>query len=107
VAKGVAVSGIFDLRPLCHTSINAALGLDVDSALASSPAFKTPGAGTRLVTVVGEAESDEFHRQNTLIAEAWAPHGIAVDHHVVAGANHFTVIAPYADETSALVEACL
>jgi arylformamidase len=59
------------------------------------------------VTVVGETESSEFHRQTTVIAEAWAPHGIPIDHLVVPGADHFTVIAPYSDEASALVEACL
>ena len=107
VTKGVPVSGLFDLRPLVTTSLNGALDLDEASALASSPAFKTPTPGTSLVTVVGEAESSEFHRQNSVIAEAWGPKGIAIEHQVVAGANHFTVIAPYADMASPLVEACL
>lgn len=107
ISKGVPISGLFDLRPLCGTSINGALGLDDASAKASSPAFRMPTPGTHVTTVVGEIESSEFHRQNVVLAEAWGPLGIPIDHLVVAGANHFTVIAPLADETSALVEACL
>ena len=107
VTKGIAVSGLFDLRPLCRTSVNDGLGLDDTRAAAASPAFKTPRPGISMVTAVGEFESSEFHRQSAVIADAWKPHGIAVGHMIVQGANHFTVLDPYADGNSPLVSACL
>lgn len=107
ITKGVAVSGLFDLRPLCHTSINEPLGLDETRAMAVSPAFKTPRPGLSLVTVVGENESSEFHRQCAVIADEWQPHGVEITHQIVPGANHFTVLAPYSNPDSDLVNACI
>lgn len=107
VTKGVAVSGLFDLRPLCHTSINDKLGLDETKAMAVSPAFKKPRPDVSLVTAVGEKESSEFHRQCAVIADAWSTHGINITHQIVPGTNHFTVLSPYVNPDSELVRACL
>ncbi len=107
ITKGVAVSGLFDLRPLCRTSVNDKLGLDDTRAMAASPAFKIPRPGISMLTAVGEFESSEFHRQSAVIADAWKPHGIDVEHMIMPDTNHFTVLDPYADKDSALVSACL
>jgi arylformamidase len=48
--------------------------------------------------VVGGAESDEYLRQSRDMAAAWGGSFAAIP-----GANHFTVLAPFADPASDVV----
>jgi arylformamidase len=103
VIAAYAISGLFDLGPLVGTSINKALGLDAIAAKAASPlSWKPPSRGS-LDAVVGEAESAEFFRQSRAIVEEWGRVGIATRFGTVAGANHFTAIAPLAEPGSTMV----
>jgi arylformamidase len=99
-----AISGLFDLVPLVETSINKALGLDQDAAKAASPLFWRPPAHGSLDAVVGEAESAEYLRQSRTIVETWGAAGVATAFGTVAGANHFTALAPLADPDSEMVK---
>jgi arylformamidase len=102
VIAAYAISGLFDLGPLVGTSINKAMGLDDATARAASPLFwKAPARGS-LDAVVGENESAEYFRQSRTIVEQWGAAGTATRFGVVAGANHFTAIAPLADPASAM-----
>lgn len=103
VKAAFSISGLFDLAPLVHTSINAALQLDAESAKAASPLFLKPPAGTSLDAVVGAQESAEYLRQSRTIVEQWGRTGIETRFGLVAEANHFTAIAPLADPDSAMV----
>ena len=100
VIAAYAISGLFDLGPLIGTSINKAMGLDRRTARAASPLFWKPPARGSLDAVVGENESAEYFRQSRTIVEHWGTAGIATRFGVVAGANHFTAIAPLADPGS-------
>jgi arylformamidase len=102
VRAAFAISGLFDLTPLLTTSVNAALGLDSDEAHSQSPLFWPPPAGLSLDAVVGGDESGEYHRQSRTIAERWGKAGVATRCEAIAGANHFTVLAPLADPASAM-----
>ncbi|MBI5322495.1 MAG: alpha/beta hydrolase [Bradyrhizobium sp.] len=102
VSAAYAISGLFDLPPLLGTSINKAVGLDAVSARAASPLFWTPPAHGSLDAVVGGNESAEYFRQSKTIVEVWG-RGIAARFGTVAGANHFTAIAPLADPGSPMV----
>jgi arylformamidase len=103
VIAAYAISGLFDLGPLVGTSINKAMGLDDATARAASPLFwKAPARGS-LDAVVGENESAEYFRQSRTIVEQWGAAGTATRFGVVAGANHFTAIAPLADPGSPMV----
>jgi arylformamidase len=103
VMAAYTISGLFDLVPLCETSINKALRLDQASARAASPLFwKTPAHGS-LDAVVGGHESAEYFRQSRTIVEQWGRAGIPTRFGTVPDANHFTAIAPLADPDSAMV----
>jgi arylformamidase len=52
--------------------------------------------------VVGGAESGEYHRQTRTLVECWGVLGAETREIVVPGANHFTIIGPFADPASAL-----
>ena len=103
VTKAYAISGLFDLEPLVGTSINNALGLNEATAKAASPLFWRPPVQGSLDAVVGEAESAEYFRQSRTIVREWAKAGIATRFGTVAGANHFTAIAPLAEPGSPMV----
>ena len=107
-AAAVAISGVFDLAPLIPTSINQALGLDAAEAAALSPVHwpapdgSTPG-GTILDCVVGGDESPEFLRQSRMMADLWGARGVETRYEALPGLNHFTVLDPLFDPSSALV----
>jgi RimJ/RimL family protein N-acetyltransferase/acetyl esterase/lipase len=103
VRAGIAISGIFDLRPLVVTSINNAIGLDLELAPAASPAFWPPPPKRRaLVAAVGGAESAEFLRQSREIVERWDRVGLDTEYLETPGANHFTIVDELAQPQSAL-----
>jgi arylformamidase len=71
VKTAVAISGVFDLEPLRHAPFLAHdLKLTRQSARKLSPAAMPAPKGS-LLAFVGGHESEEFIRQNALIAEAW------------------------------------
>jgi arylformamidase len=102
VRAAYAISGLFELEPLVPTSINKALGLDQAAARAASPMFWKPPSHGSLDAVVGEAESAEYHRQSRTMAERWGEAGVATRFGTVAGANHFTAIAPLSASASSM-----
>jgi arylformamidase len=97
-----AISGLFDLAPLIPTSLNGALELDAAEAENLSPIHWPAPEGKALDCVVGSEESAEFLRQSRDMAAAWGAEGVDTRLEALAGANHFTVIAPLADPESAM-----
>jgi arylformamidase len=101
VPAAYAVSGVFDLTPLVHTSMNADYGLDRTTARAISPLY-WPAPHSRLFdAVVGGSELKEFVRQSRAMADAWGNKS-QTRYEEIPGANHFTVIEPLADANSAM-----
>lgn len=107
IGRVVPISGLFDLRPLLRTAMNADLRLDAAEARAESPALGEPLGGVRLHAWVGERERPEFVRQSALIANVWTGLGAETALTVAPGQHHFDVIAELADPESALVEALI
>lgn len=103
VPAAYAISGVFDLAPLVPTSLNHALLLDDAEAKALSPLFWPAPDGKVLDAVVGGDESREFLRQSRDMADTWGADGVITRYEAIAGANHFTVIAPLADAASPMV----
>ncbi len=103
VPAAYAISGVFDLTPLVHTSLNLDFRLDEAGARAVSPLFWPVPRGRTVDAVVGALESNEFLRQSRAFAEAWGKAGAATRYEAIAGTNHFTVLAPLADPHSTMV----
>lgn len=100
IAGVLPISGVFSLAPLIATSMNDALGLDLDSAGALSLYGKPWRSTARLCLAVGGDESPEFHRQSADLAAGWAELGPEVL--AVPGRNHFDVIDGLAEAGSEL-----
>jgi arylformamidase len=98
---GLAISGVYDLRPLIHVDfLQPDLRLDEASALKVSPAFMTPATRAPVMTCVGGDESSEFLRQNALLGQRWRA-AFAGDI-PMPGRNHFSVLDALAEQQSAL-----
>ena len=98
---GLAISGIYDLRPLVEVDwLNVDLRLDEAAALKVSPAFLPTATRAPVMTSVGGDESSEFLRQNALLGERWKS-AFAGDI-PMPGTNHFSVVDGLTNTTSAL-----
>jgi arylformamidase len=111
VPGAVAISGIFDLRPLLGTSINNDIRIDEGTARVWSPLLLPSPVGRTFEAWVGEKESDEFIRQSRSIVAPWQGAGVQTGYVEIAGHDHFTVLAPLAssdsDHTARLAELAL
>ena len=106
VKGGLAISGVYDLEPLVHAPfVNQDLKLDSAQARRLSPVAIPPATTAPLYTAVGGDESDEFKRQNALIARTWR-YAFAGDI-AMPGCNHLTVVEELANPNSALFQGAL
>lgn len=106
VKGGLAISGIYDLEPLVHAPfVNQDLRLDRTLARRLSPVGMPPATTAPLYTAVGGDESDEFKRQNALIAKTWRQ-TFAGDI-PMPGRNHLTVVEELANPDSALFKGAI
>jgi arylformamidase len=98
---GLAISGIYDLRPMLQVDwLNGDLRLDEQAALKASPAFLPPATRAPVMTCVGGDESSEFKRQNALLRESWK--GAVASDIAMPGKHHFSVLDGLATPSSAL-----
>ena len=98
---GLAISGVYDLRPLVGVDwLNGDLRLDAASAAKLSPAFMSPATRAPVMTCVGGDESSEFLRQNALLGECWS----SVRDVPAPGKNHFSVVDGLAEPSSPLFQ---
>lgn len=104
IAGFVTMSGIFDLRPLVGTSINAALGLSLQEAAALSALVQ---GAERVPSVVayGQVETDAFKQQSAALAAYLRGSGQACQMLELTGRNHFDVVHELGDSQSALFAA--
>jgi arylformamidase len=86
----LAISGLYDLEPLRHVSVNVDLKLDPRSARELSPIRHAPVLNVPIRLVVGAAETSEFIRQTHLLSHAWPQRCGPVRE--IAGVNHFTIV---------------
>lgn len=101
VAAGMPISGLFDLEPLTHTTVNTALGLDAAEARRLSPLLMAAPGG-RLHAYVGGEEGVEYTRQSRSIADAWGGSWESL-----AGLHHFSIVEELQKPGSAMVAKAL
>ena len=101
-AATVLVSGIYELEPLIHTSINDALQMSKDSAIILSPLFKSLKFFPQTLITWGENETDEFKYQSEAFAQNLMDYGILVETCEVIGKNHFDIILDLANKNGIL-----
>jgi arylformamidase len=95
IAGVVSLSGVFDVAPLIHTSINDVLHLTEETAAPLNLMRLEPKCAAPLLLAVGGDEPEEFHRQSGDLAKAWAvlqPNVLSLP-----GVNHYTIVDQLAE----------
>jgi arylformamidase len=90
IRRAAAVSGVFELEPVRHTSLNEEIRLTEASARRNSPQYDPPPR-LPLLLAVGAGESEEFRRQSRDYAVKCGPATEAALLEL-SGANHFSVL---------------
>jgi arylformamidase len=100
VKAAVPISGIYDLEPIVHTSINHALGMDLATARQESPLFmRQPVAAPQLVAV-GGAETAEFVRQSDEYHRVFCVGRDNIERHDEPDVDHFDILNRLSSEHS-------
>ena len=89
---GVAISGIYDLRPLLNSYVNDKLKMDARMAERNSPQFHLPNRSKPLDLFVGGSELAEMQRQTRNYARARQSAGLRPLFQEISGANHYTIL---------------
>lgn len=102
VKGAVAVSGIFDLRPLLRSWLQPTLRLSEEMAAEQSPLLQIPVRGPPLLISAGGNESAAFIAQSLNYCEAWRKAGLTAQFLEQPGLNHYEAIYGFADPSSSL-----
>lgn len=104
LVKGAcAISGLFDLEPIRLSYLNDTLRLDAAEAARNSPARLAYPRPAPLFVVVGEDESEEYHRQSAEMAEKWRALGYPCEYAAPPGLDHFAIVDSLIDPDAELV----
>ena len=106
VKAGILMSGIYDVEPVLHADfVNVDLKLTERDIPPLSPAWMPQAHPAPFITSVGNLESDEFKRQNALLAQQWqANHQGDIP---LPESNHLTICDAFATPGHPLFEASL
>ena len=94
VQGAIAISGLFDLQPLLHTTLNDALQLDVEQVQKLSPLSLKKTVKASLYTLVGALETQAFKNQEQVIGAHWPDVQMLPN---VDGKHHYTVLDLFND----------
>ncbi|MEO8385503.1 MAG: alpha/beta hydrolase [Betaproteobacteria bacterium] len=90
IIGGMALSGVYDLEPLIHCSMNAELRLNHHIARAASPIKLESLLNVPLHLAAGALESSAFRTQSQQLSAVWPQ--ICQTPQEIEGANHFTIV---------------
>lgn len=107
IRGGVALSGLYDLRPLCETYHNEWLNLHTEQAERLSPLFELPETPVPLVLAVGGLETDGFKNQTDVYERAYRAKGYPVKRVQTPHCNHFNLLCEMVKPDSDLNKAIL
>jgi arylformamidase len=99
---GIAISGLFDLRPLRHSWLQPTLKLTQESSEEQSPLLNIPKRAPPLLVSVGSLESDALIGQSQRYHAAWREAGLDGEYLLQPGINHYEAVYGLADPESPL-----
>lgn len=83
------VSGIYDLRPIPHSFLQAEIGLTQQEVTAFSPVESDLAPGTKLTLAVGAEETAPFQTQARALAARWPDRATVA---TLPGLDHMTIM---------------
>jgi arylformamidase len=107
IKGAMALSGLYDIRPICDIEANDWLRLVPSQAERLSPLFLIPDHAPPLVLSVGGLETRGFHNQTRAYAEAWQAEGHPLRVVEAPDRNHFNLLSDLAYPDRPLTHAVL
>lgn len=98
------LSGLYELEPLRHTSLNEAIGLDEVEANSNSPLFLRPASNAPMLAAVGGTETPVFFEQMDALIQNWRSGTLLIEQHIESEADHFDMIERLGDTNSDLFQ---
>jgi arylformamidase len=92
IPRVVLLSGVFDLRPLVHTTVNDPLGLTTTDAAALSPSLLEVVGRPEVVVTWGDNDTDAFKAQGHVYAAKLRAAGLTVVEEQRQGRHHFDIV---------------
>ncbi len=100
IKAGIPMSGLYQLEPLRHTTINDALGMDASVAHSISPYFFKPATNAPILVTIGGGESPQLHWQTDRFIDQWSQYQAPINCHVEAEVDHFDLVNRLAESDS-------
>ena len=107
VKGGCAISGVYDIEPITHTSIQDDVHLTPEEIERFSPMRAPPKSGGPLIVAYGGDEGKEWHRQSREFADQCRGQGIACELLELEGEHHFSIMDQLADPARRLSRAMI
>ena len=104
IRAGIPISGLFELEPLVHTSINDGPQMTVAEAIEESPLFIPPVTNAPQLVVAGGGETSELRRQSDAYAEKFASAERPMERYDVPDEDHFDELERLAEDDSVFFE---
>jgi arylformamidase len=92
VAGAIGISGVYDLEPMRHGTINDVLRLDGAEVRRNSPALHLPARAGRFVVAYGQRELPAFCSQSEEFYKTWSAAGLAGSLLPLPGHHHHSVL---------------
>ena len=107
VRRAVLISGLYDLRPVAETTVNADIGLTDATARRLSPIHQLPHRALELALYVGGGETQSWIGQSRDFLEVLQRAGHTASLEVLGDYNHYSIAAELGEGQSPLARACV
>jgi arylformamidase len=105
IKGGIAISGLFDLRPLQQSWLQPTLQLTEALAAEQSPLLQIPGRAAPLLVSAGGDESSALLGQSENYLAAWRNAGLDGEYFAQPGINHYEAVYGLADPAGVMSQA--
>ena len=100
IRSALLISGVYELEPIVHTSLNEGPNMDIPEAIAESPSFIPLLTNAPQLIVYGGGETDEFHRQSIDYANKFRTAERTIELYEVPDVDHYDELDRLADDDS-------
>ena len=86
------ISGVFEVAPVMHTSVQEMVRLTPEISERNSPIYLPAQSAPAVAVAVGTLESEEFRRQSKAYADELSNQGLTVEHLEMPDQNHYSIL---------------
>jgi arylformamidase len=107
VRAGIPISGLYELEPLVHTTLNTGPQMDIAEAHVESPCFLPPLTNAPQLVAVGGGETVEFLRQSDDYADQYRTADRIMERYDVPNDDHFDELERLTESDSVFFSKCM